>query len=167
MVSLLSPLQSPSRLLFMDLKQQQRPQLRRPHLKSEVALLQTLSRLFHVVHFVKCWHFFLHLISKRLSKFRKRKESRCLVFTSSTKREIRQFHPVVVHWQQRNIQKSVMHVRSCCFANLNVLLFFCSRWCRRLRFISSLRNMTQLRSIISRFNRLSIEMLREHNHLLY
>ena len=34
----------------------------------------------------------LDLNSKRLSKFRKRKESRCLVFTSSTKREIWHFH---------------------------------------------------------------------------
>ena len=32
------------------------------------------------------------------------------------KREIRHFHVVVVQWQQRNVQKSVMHVQSCCFA---------------------------------------------------
>ena len=47
----------------------------------------------------------------------KEKESR-LVLTSSTKREIRQFHIVVV---QRNVQKSVMHVQSCCSANPNLI----------------------------------------------
>ena len=124
-VSLLSPSPSPSGLLFIDLKQQRRRQLRRPHLKSEVALLQTLSRLFHVVQFVKCWHFFLQINSKRLYQSSgKEKECRRLVFTSSPKRVIMHFHPVVVHRQQRNIQKSVMRVRRCCFANLNVLLFF-------------------------------------------
>ena len=59
------------------------------------------------------------------------KESRFLVFTSSTKREIRHFHVVVVQWRQRNIQKSVMHVQSCCCANLS--LFFYRSRCRRLR----------------------------------
>ena len=43
----------------------------------------------------------------------KQKENRCLVFTSSKKREI---HVVVVQWWQRNVQKNVMHVQSCCFA---------------------------------------------------
>ena len=46
------------------------------------------------------------------------------MFTSSTKREIRHFHVVVVQGRQRNAQKSVMHVQSCCFANLNLLLFW-------------------------------------------
>ena len=27
------------------------------------------------------------------------------------------FHVVVVQWRQRNLQKSVMHVQNCCFAN--------------------------------------------------
>ena len=47
----------------------------------------------------------------------KEKESCRLLFTSSTKREIRHFHVVVVQRQQRNVQKRVMHVQSCCFAN--------------------------------------------------
>ena len=34
--------------------------------------------------------------------------------------------------RQRNVQKSVMHVQSCCFACLNLLLFGRSR-CRRRR----------------------------------
>ena len=62
----------------------------------------------------------------------KEKESCCLVFPSSTRRENRDFHVVVVQRRQRNVQKSVMHVQSCCFACLNLLLFCRSR-CRRRR----------------------------------
>ena len=53
----------------------------------------------------------------------KGKESCCLLFPSSTKREIRQFHVVVVQLPQRNVQKSVMHLQSCRFACLGILLF--------------------------------------------
>ena len=60
------------------------------------------------------------------------KESCCLLLPSSTKRELRQFHVVVVQRRQRNVQKSVMHVQSCCFACLNLQLFCRSR-CRRRR----------------------------------
>ena len=49
--------------------------------------------------------------------WRKEKQSRCLVFSFSTKCEIRHFQVVVMYWRQRNVQKSVMHVQSCCFAN--------------------------------------------------
>ena len=48
----------------------------------------------------------------------KESESCCLVFQSLTNREIWHFHVVVVQRRQRNVQKSVMHVQSCCFANL-------------------------------------------------
>ena len=71
----------------------------------------------------------------------KEKESRCLEFTSSTKQEIRHFHVVVVQWRQRNVQISLMHVQSCCFANLNLSLFFRSR-CRRSRRWLKLPNLT-------------------------
>ena len=46
------------------------------------------------------------------------------MFPSSTKREFRHFHVVVGQRRQRNVQKSVVHVQSCCFANLNLLLYF-------------------------------------------
>ena len=114
-----------------ELKQQRRRRLRKRDLKSEFALLQTLSRLFHLVYFVKCWQMFLELNSKGLYQSSgKEKESCCLVFPSSTKREIRHFHVVVVQWRQRNVQKSVMHVQSCFLANLNLLLFCRSRCLR-------------------------------------
>ena len=87
-------------------KQQQRRRIRKRHLKSEFALLQTLLCLFQLVQFVKCWQIVLELNSKRLYQSSgKEKESRCLVFTSSTKREIRHFHVVVVQRRQRNVQK--------------------------------------------------------------
>ena len=88
----------------------------------------------HLDHFVKCGQFFVELNFKRLYRSSgKEKGSRCLVFASSTKREIRHFHVVVVRWRQRSVQKSVMHVQSCCFADLNLLLFCRSRWRRRCR----------------------------------
>ena len=49
-----------------ELQQRRRRRLRERRLKSEAELLQTLSRLFHLVPFVKCWQFALELISKRL-----------------------------------------------------------------------------------------------------
>ena len=42
------------------------------------------------------------------------------MFTSSTEREIKHFHVVVVQWRQRYVQESVMHVQCCCFVNLNL-----------------------------------------------
>ena len=77
--------------------------------------------------------FFSELNSKGLyQNSAKEKESCCLVFPSLTKYEIRHFHVIVVERRQRNVQKSVMHVQICCFANINLLLFSRSR-CRRFR----------------------------------
>ena len=46
------------------------------------------------------------------------------MFTSSRKRhENRHFHVVVIQRRQRNVQKSVMHVQSCCSANLDLYPF--------------------------------------------
>ena len=69
---------------------------------------------------------FWNLNSKRLYQTSgKDKESRWLVFTSWTKREIRHFHVVVVQSRQRNVQKSgVIHLQSCCFSNLKTYCFF-------------------------------------------
>ena len=57
------------------------------------------------------------------SSKKKEKESCCPVFPSSTKREIRHFHVVVVQRRLRNVQKSVMHVQSCCFPCPNLFHF--------------------------------------------
>ena len=85
-----------------------------------------LPRLFHLVQFVKCWQIFLDLNFKELyQSSRKEKESWCLVFTSSTKRETRHFHVL------RNVPKSVMYVQSCCLPIKPVA--FCRFRCRRRR----------------------------------
>ena len=78
---------------------------------------------------------FLELNSKGLHQSSgKEKESCCLLFPSSTKREIRHFHVVVVQRRLRNAQKSVMYVHSCCFA-YSMYCFFAVlvvRWRQRL-----------------------------------
>ena len=82
---------------------------------------------------------FLELNSKRLYQSSRRvNKSRCLiVFTSSTKREVRHFYILVMQWWQRNAQKSMMHMQSCCLANLNLSLFCHSCCCRRCLCLSS------------------------------
>ena len=70
-----------------------------------------------------------------VSKFWKRKRKFLCVLTYPIKRarQIRKFHVAVVQRRLRNIQKSVMHVQSCYFANVNLLLFYRSRWSPRRR----------------------------------
>ena len=68
--------------------------------------------------------------SDYVSKLGKRKrKNRSHLVTFSRKGEL---YVIVVQQRQRNVQKIVMHVQSCCFANLN-LLFFCRFDCRRRR----------------------------------
>ena len=58
----------------------------------------------------------------------KEKQNFCVVVTYSIKRarEIRKFHVAVVQQRLRNVQKSVMHVQRCFFADLNLLFLCCS-----------------------------------------
>ena len=58
----------------------------------------------------------------------KEKQNFCVVLTYSIKRarEIRKFHVAVLQQRLRNVQKSMMHVQRCFFANLNLSLFGCS-----------------------------------------
>ena len=44
-------------------------------------------------------------------------------FSFSNERKIWLFHVVVVQGRQRNVQKSVMHVQSCCFAHYTYCFF--------------------------------------------
>ena len=93
---------------------------------------------------------FLELNCKRLYQSSgKVKESRGFVFTSSTKLEIRHLHVVVLLRRQGIVQKSVMHVQSCSFANLNLLLY-----CRSRCFVFTY-NLLLWRSIVT-CNRCSI-----------
>ena len=76
---------------------------------------------------------------------------------SSTKREIRHFQVVVVQRQLGNVQKSVMHVQSCCFACLNLLLF-CRSCCRRRR--RCLSSMTSYKgAIVRKYKRLVLPLM--------
>ena len=52
-------------------------------------------------------------ILKTLSKFWEKRKSLSCVFPS-TRRKIEHFHVIVMQWWQRNVQKSEMHVQSCC-----------------------------------------------------
>ena len=85
-----------------------------------------------------CGQTFWGLNAERLRQSSGKEKGSCLVFPSSTKREFRHFYDVVVQWRLRNVQNSVMHVQSCCFANLNLLPFCRSRCCCRRRCLSSL-----------------------------
>ena len=69
---------------------------------------------------------FLELNSKELHQSSGQEKESC--FLCSRPRQ--NVKVVVVQRRQRNVQKSVMHVQSCCFANLN-LLMFCRSRCRR------------------------------------
>ena len=115
-----------------ELQQRWRRRLRKRQLKSVFARVQTSSRLFHLVQLVKCWRICLEVDSKGLyQSSEKAKEGRCS--RPPKTREIRQFHVVVAQRRQGNAQKRVMDVQGCCFANLNLLGFFCRSRCRRPR----------------------------------
>ena len=72
---------------------------------------------------------FLELSSKSLYLTLEKEKKRKLLSSVHVllKPDIKKFHFVVVQRWQRNVQKSVMHVQSCCFA----VLFFCRSPCRR------------------------------------
>ena len=98
--------------------------IQKRHLENEFALFQTSSILFSFICLMLAK--FSGLESERtVSEFRKRKEKFCAVFTNSIERvsEIRKFHVAIVERALTNVQKSVMHVQSCCFASMNLLDF--------------------------------------------
>ena len=111
-------------------QQRRRRRLRKRHLEGEFTLLQTLSHLFHLVQFVKCWQTFLELSSRGLNQSSgKEKESLCLVSTSAKKRE---------NWEVSRHSRAVT-AKKCTkkrdawaklfFANINLLLFCRSCCC--------------------------------------
>ena len=100
----------------------------------ELAFFQTLSGFFHFAENVKCRWISLELISWESHPSLERK-IRPRLFMSSVKlenREIRLFHVIIMQWRLRNVQKSALHVQSCCFALIKLIVFFRSR-CRRVR----------------------------------
>ena len=118
-----------------ELMQQQRRRVRKRHLKMGIRLTSNFIALNQLRSMRQMLTIFSGVLYRSSGKEYLRKSLSC-VLTSSTKPEFRHFHVVVVQWRQRNLQKSVMHVQSCCFANLQLLLFSRSRW--RHRSLSSL-----------------------------
>ena len=93
--------------------------------------------LYNFITFVKCWQHFQGLNRKGpYLSWGKENGNFCVVFTYSYSikraREIRKFHVAVMQRRLKNVQKSAVHVQSCCFENKNPLPFCRSR-CRRLR----------------------------------
>ena len=60
-----------------------------------------------------------------------------LLFLFSSQLKIWSFHIVVLQRRLWNLQKAVMHVQSCCFAQINLLSFRRSRCRRRSNFVRS------------------------------
>ena len=99
-------------------------------------LYHAYSNSFSSSNVGKC---FWSWILKTVSKFRKRKgRSLSLVFTSSTKREIRHFHVVVVQRRRRNVQKKHDSWATLSFNQSEPIAFSRSRCRRRRRCLSSL-----------------------------
>ena len=92
------------------------------HLRSKFALHRCYSMSFNLSH---VGEIFCTESERTVSEFRKDKETFCFVFTYSVKRahEISKFHVAVVQRWLKNVQKSVMHVQSCCFTFINLLFF--------------------------------------------
>ena len=105
----------------MELKQPWRLGRRKRHLRSELALFQTSTILFHLVQFVQWWRIILVSNWKGLQCLSKLRT--CLVFSSSTKREIKKPHVVIIQRRQRNVHKSEMHGYNLLFATSNLLFF--------------------------------------------
>ena len=118
--------------------------------KPKTSLKKWIHTVSNLIDLIQC-----HLICQKLAKFpavefegtdlsleKEMKKNIFVlpVFTYSIKqaREIRRFHVTVVQPRLRNVQKSVMHVQSCCFANINYCFSCRSRCRRRLRYLSSL-----------------------------
>ena len=72
-----------------------------------------------------------------ISKLEKGKENFCVLYSIKRSRETRKFHVAVLQRRLRDVQKSVMHVQSCCFANINLLLCGRPRCRQRRRCLSS------------------------------
>ena len=127
-----------------ELMQQRRRWLRKRHLKSYVALLKIYRDYFISFNSSNVGNFFfLELNCKRLYlSSGKEKESRRLVFTSSIKRGILRRSRAVT--AKKMYKKEWCRCRVVCLflANLNLLLFWSSRWRRRRRCLRSLSTLT-------------------------
>ena len=132
--------------IIRELMQQRRRWLRKRHLKSEVALLKIYRDCSISFSSSNAGNFFLDLNSKRLYlSSGKEKESLCLEFTSSTKRGILRRSREVTAKQctkKRDARANLFFFGGGEGGNLNLLLFWSSRWRRRRRCLRSLSTLT-------------------------
>ena len=71
-------------------------------------VLWNFRRLFQLAHFVKCQRTLLELKSKeQYSSSKREKDIRRRLFTFLMKREIEQFHVVIVQWRQKKVYQKV------------------------------------------------------------
>ena len=104
------------------------------HLQKWVCTVSTSLILFNFISFFKMFVKVSGFESERtVSKLEKEKENFCVVYSKKWAREIRKFPVAVLQWWQRNVQKSLMQMQSCCFANNIILLLFCHSCCRHRR----------------------------------
>ena len=78
--------------------------------------------IFHLVQFVKCWHFFLENSKRLYRSSRKEKKSLSCLYVLH-KSEIRYFHVVVVQWRRRMYKKACTS-RVVVLPKLSLLFFF-------------------------------------------
>ena len=127
--------------IIRELMQKRRRWLRKRHLKSEVALLKIYRDCSISFSSSNAGNFFLDLNSKRLYlSSGKEKESRCLEFTSSTKRGIlRRSREVTAkqYTKKRDARANLFFLGGGEGGNLNLLLFWSSRWRRPHRCLRS------------------------------
>ena len=84
----------------------------------------------HSVIFANSGKFLWTWILKECIKLQKKKKNIAVLCSCPPQVKNGKFLIVVVQRQQRNVQKSMMHLQSYCFANLNLLLF-CRSHCGR------------------------------------
>ena len=127
-------------------------------LKRAFAQLHTLSRLFHLVQFVKCWQIFVQWNSKVQEK---KKESCDHVLHKTSNQAVSRGS------RARTTEKCTKkHVQSCYLANPNLLfssfLFFCrSRYRRRCRCLTSLFVLFQDAVLVTGRSRLALVSLKD------
>ena len=110
------------RPIISEFKQQGRRRLRKRPLKRRFALLQTVSRLFHLIQFVNCWQTILDLNSKRLYQGSRKIKSFVLVNVLHKMRSLALSHRSRAVKAKKCTKKRDARAKLL-FANLNLLGF--------------------------------------------
>ena len=92
--------------------------------KNRLRILLIFSRLSQFAVLLEIMEFWLELKRGAVARVATEMlEIIALPFRFSSKLNMWSFHVVVVKEQQRNVQKRVMHVQSCCFAHQTYCFF--------------------------------------------